>query len=439
MPIAAALILSLALFVAQPAVPEQAVVASQAVESVSLIPAADTTLEMGRGGYEGALEITAYLAGLAAVESTTVDRYLLGIAEVPSSWPAATLEAQAVAARTYLAWTLSRGRSINGTKYDYDICASQYCQVYRGPSGSAVTWANAVVDTGGEILVYEDRPAQALYSSSAGTRTRSVQDIWGGAGVPYLHAVDSPEMEFTPYERWELSVTEDAFQRVFGLGGYSFGEAITDVTMRSAGEGGGQEYVEVHTELGVTAVPATRFRAIFNVHGPDLYPGLMPAARPTGGRWPQTILSYTFEVDYQPPRQISHPLLPPGDAGAPGTLTVVGEGWGHGVGMSQWGAMAMGTAGESYDAILELYYGLSPRDGGAMLPETVRVGLEVERAEISVVADGPFDLVTPGYDPVTLQAGEWTFRRSGSGLVIIGSGAAVYDSPLFRPPRWQPR
>lgn len=414
-------------------------VVSQSVESFSLVPADGTTLEMGRGGYEGTLDIAAYPAGLAAVESTTIDRYLLGISEVPSSWPAATLEAQAVAARTYLAWTLSRGRSINGTKYDYDICASQYCQVYRGPSGAATTWASAVTDTGGEILVYDDRPAQALYSSSAGARTRSVEDIWGGVGVPYLEAVESPELEFTPYARWELTVAEDAFQRVFARGGYSFGAAITDVTLRSPGEGGGPEHVEVHTEQGVTAVPVTRFRAVFNVYGPDLYPGLMPAARPTGGRWPQTILSYTFDVAYEPPRAAGHPLLPPGDAGGPGTLTVVGEGWGHGVGMSQWGAMAMGTAGESYESILGLYYGLSPRDGGAMLPETVRVGLEVERAEITVVADGPFNLTAPGFDTVTMNAGEWTFRRSGQGLVIVGSGAGVYDSPLLRPPRWRPR
>lgn len=427
------------MLVAQPVVPAQPVVVSQPVESVVLVPADGTTLEMGRGGYEGTLEIGAYSAGLAAVESTTIDRYLLGISEVPSSWPAPALAAQAVAARTYLAWTLLRGRSINGTKYGYDICASQYCQVYRGPRGAAASWAAAVVDTGGEILVHDDKPAQALYSASAGARTRSVQDIWGGASIPYLQAVESPELQYTPYERWEVEIVEDAFSRVFARGGYNFGSAVTDVKLRSPGEGNGPESVEVHTDQGVTVIPVTRFRAIFNVHGPDLYPGQMPAARPTGGRWPQTILSYTFGVGYEPAHRPNHPLLPVSDAGAPGTLTVVGEGWGHGVGMSQWGAMAMATAGESYESILDLYYGLPPRDGGALLPETVRVGLEVERAQIDVVADGSFTLTAPGFDPVTLRAGEWTFRRSGQGLVIVGRGTTRYDSPLFRPPRLQPR
>jgi len=406
---------------------------------VVLTPAAGTTLAMARGAYEGTLEIGAYQAGLAAVEETTIDRYLLGITEVPSSWPDEALAAQAVAARTYLAWTLFRGRSINGTRYDYDICASQYCQVYRGPGGSAESWAAAVDRTSGEILVHDDAPAQALYSSSAGARTRYVQDIWGGSGVPYLEAVDSPESEYTPYERWELSVSADAFARVFARGGYSFGSRIDDVTLRSPGEGNGPEQVEVHTELGVTSISATRFRAIFNVHGPDLYPGLMPATRPTGGRWPQTVLSYSFTVDYEPSQESGHPLLPLGEVGGSGGLTVVGEGWGHGVGMSQWGAMAMGTAGESYQSILDLYYGLLPEDRSEMLPAEVRVGLLVEKSQIVVVADGPFELAAPGFDPVVLSPGEWMFRRSGPGLVVVGPGGAVYDSPLFRRVRWQPR
>lgn len=414
-------------------------VVSQRVEAVSLVPAAGTNLSLGRGNYQGTLDISAHHEGLAAVEQTTIDNYLFGITEVPSSWPDEALAAQAVAARTYLAWTLARGRSINGTKYNYDICASQYCQVYRGPGGVAASWATAVERTSGEILMFEGRPAQALYSSSAGTRTRFVQDIWGGSGLPYLQAVDSPESAYTPYTRWELKVSTDIFKHVFSRGGYEFGARIDNVTLRSSGEGNGPEYVEVHTEQGVTAISATRFRAVFNVHGPDLYPGLMPAQRPSGGRWPQTVLSYSFDVSYEQEREPFHPLLPPGETGATGTLTVVGEGWGHGVGMSQWGAMAMGSNGHSYQEILDLYYGLAPQQAEGWLPDEARVGLLVEQAEITVQADGPFTLVAPGFDPVELPAGEWRFRRSGQGLVVVAPGGTVYDSPLFRRIRWQPR
>ncbi len=427
-----ALILALSLAAAQPA-------NSGAVDQVVVDPAPGTTVTMGRGAYEGQLEVTAHPEGLAVVETTTLDRYLLGITEVPASWPQETLAAQAVAARTYLAWTLDRGRSRNGTRYDYDICASQYCQVYRGPGGASDAWALAVASTAGEILTHAGRPAQALYSSSAGARTRANQDVFGGAAVPYLQPVDSPELEVTPYVRWKLEVSAEEFARVFAQSGYAFGDEILDVRLRTDGEGTGQVGVEVHSEQGVTVVPVTRFRAVFNVHGPDLYPGLMPTTRPGGGRWPQSVLSYTFDVLYKPAMKIDKPLLPLSDAAIPGTLTIVGEGWGHGVGMSQWGAMAMGTDGAAYDTILEHYYGLSPVGGGAMLPDTVRVGLAVESPEITFAADGPFDLKTDEYPPVTIGPGEWTIRSSGSALVVVAPEGAHRISPLFRSPRLRPR
>lgn len=426
------LILALSLAVAQPATPG-------VVDQVLVDPAPGTTITMGRGAYEGQLEITTHSTGLAAVETTTLDRYLLGITEVPTSWPEQTLAAQAVAARSYLAWTLDRGRSRNGNRYDYDICASQFCQVYRGPGGAAESWAAAVAGTAGEILTHEGRPAQALYSSSAGSRTRANQDVFGGTAVSYLQPVDSPELEVTPYRRWELSVSEEVFASVFARSGYWFGDEILDVRLRTDGEGTGQVSVEVHSEQGVTVVPVTRFRAVFNVHGPDLYPGLMPAARPSGGRWPQSVLSYTFDVQYERASLIDKLLLPVGDAGLPGTLTVVGEGWGHGVGMSQWGAMAMGSDGADYDSILEHYYGLNPVDGGTMLPSTVRVGLVVESPEVKFTADGPFDLITDEYAPVTVGPGDWTIRRSDAELVVLAPEGSRYDSPLLRVQRFRPR
>ncbi|MDJ0923055.1 MAG: SpoIID/LytB domain-containing protein [Acidimicrobiia bacterium] len=402
------------------------------VESVTLDPGPGTTLAMGRGAYEGRLEIGGYRAGLAAVETATIEDYLLGITEVPSSWPSQTLAAQAVAARTYLAWTLHRGRSINGQRYDYDICASQYCQVYRGPGDAADRWARAVGTTAGQILLHDGRPAQALYSSSAGARTRSVQDVFGGSGVPYLQAVDSPELDVTPYRQWELTVSPRMFRRVFARGGYEFEGEVSDVVLRNPGEGNGLVTIDVVTAHGVTTIPVTDFRAVFNRHGPALYPNHMPVRRANGDRWPQTVLSYTFDIDYEAPSFTSRLPLPESDAGNPGRLTVTGQGWGHGVGMSQWGAMAMGSAGAGYEAILNQYYGLDPVEGGDTLPESVRIGLAVERREIAVVADGPFELVTDEFAPVSVEAGEWVFRRFGRKVIVLTPEGHTYDSQLLR-------
>jgi peptidoglycan hydrolase-like amidase len=100
--------------------------------TVELVPAPGTILSYEGRFYTGRLRVSGHAGGLAVVETVTLDQYLLGIREVPFAWHKEALRAQVVAARTYLAWTLQGGRSINGRRYDYDICATTACQVYSG-------------------------------------------------------------------------------------------------------------------------------------------------------------------------------------------------------------------------------------------------------------------------------------------------------------------
>jgi stage II sporulation protein D len=142
--------------------------------------------------------------GVTAIEALPPEEYLLGIREVPFAWPDEALKTQAVAARTYLAFTLAGGRTATGREHGYDICATTACQVYAGVAGlssaDGVRWRQAVAATASEILLYEGRPVQALYSSTAGDRTRESEDIFPGLDVPYLAAVDSPG-EDSPFVR----------------------------------------------------------------------------------------------------------------------------------------------------------------------------------------------------------------------------------------------
>lgn len=399
-------------------------------DTIELIPVGDTVLSTGRGIYEGTLEVSARPDGLAVVETSALDAYLTGIREVPASWPDATLDAQAIAARTYLAWTLHRGRSIRGERYGFDICASTVCQVYVGPGSAPRSWAAAVTRTTDEILVYDGAPAQALYSSSAGARTRAVQDIWGGSGVPYLQPVDSREVEPTPNARWELVLSAGEFLRVLAAGGYDAGGRVESVGVVSPGEGAGPASVEVQTERGITRIPVSAFRGVFNRYGPELYPGLIPATRPGGGKWPQAILSYTFDIECQAAPVIFDGPVPPSDLLPGGRLTIIGEGWGHGVGMSQWGARAMGGAGATGAEILEHYYGLTPRSAPDLVPEEVRVGLAWGEKEVTVVASGPFEMRVDGLLVGVLIAGEWKLVAMGGGIAIEGPTDA--DPRMYR-------
>lgn len=396
-------------------------------ERVTLEALEGTTFQIGTRRYQGPIELTAFPQGIAVIENVELDAYLAGIREVPFSWPDAALNAQAVAARTYLSWTFVRGRIGDQRRYDYDICATQLCQVYVGAGAAALDdgerWLDAVAATSGEILVYEGRPAQTLYSSSAGTRTRANQDIWGGDPKPYLQPVDSPESGVTPYERWTVEFPTDVFGRILRRGGYDVGGSIDAVSLDRPPEGTGRSRILVASEDGIAAIPVDRFRAVMNVYGPRLYPGSYPAPRPGLRRWHQTIMSYTFDLAFEPGPDVSIAgtrFLPSSDLPELGTVTVTGEGWGHGIGMSQWGAKAMADLGADYDEILEHYYGgLSPGDGGDAVPDMVRVGLAVELPVARVVADGPFRVLIDGVPAGILPGGDWSFPLTNRGIGIL--------------------
>lgn len=398
------------------------------VISIQMVPEEGTEFTIGDRTYAGTISLTRHGNGIAVVEEASVDAYLSGIREVPLSWPEESLKAQAVAARTYLAWTLARGRSADGSVYGFDICATTQCQVYagtgvvQGPDGDR--WLEAIAATERQILVYEDRPAQTLYSSSAGSRTRANQDIWGGEAKPYLQPVDSPEAGVTPYERWEIELDVEAVRRILDRSGAAIGSTIEAIWIEDPGEGNGPRRLVIDSELGRFEIAATTVRDRFNARGSVLYPGLLPAARPDGSRWPQAFLSYTFSVDFVPGDATPpSPLLPSEDLPSAGTVTFTGEGWGHGIGMSQWGAKAMADDGAPYTEILQHYYGgLDPVDGGPAVPEFVRIGLAWGRSDVVVATDGPFELRINEVPAVRLGAGEWQFRMAGGGIVALPAG-----------------
>lgn len=408
---------------------------ANAIVDITIVPRTGTEIKWRNRSYVGELTISTAGRNLALVEEVELDAYLRGIHEVPLSWPDETLKAQVVAARTYLAWTMDRGRSSAGRKYDFDICATIQCQVYGGSSPGEsideVRWDDAISRTSREILLYEDAPAQALYSSSAGARTRAIQDIWAATPKPYLQAVDSPELEVTPYRSWTVEVPAEAFRRVVGEAGFVVGGVISSVRVVGPGEGLGPDRVEIQSELGVTSIQVSRIRGIFNKYGPALYPGLFPGPRPSGRRWPQTILSYSFETsvvgEAEAESDSLFSFLPASDLPSPLTIVFDGEGWGHAIGMSQWGIKAMGDDGWIYGDMLAHYYGgLRPTDGGRYIPDTVRIGLTWKLPTLEFEATGSFDLWINGTFAGVLPAGRWQFDRSSSGIRLTPPEGAEF-------------
>lgn len=124
----------------------------------------------GTGTFRGAIEVRRNGRGLAVVNHLSLEEYVRGIDEVPPSWPAAALQAQAIAARTYAAHTALAGEA-RWRELGADICATSACQVYRGLDAERRAqghgWLGAVEATAGRALLEGGRPIRASYSSEA--------------------------------------------------------------------------------------------------------------------------------------------------------------------------------------------------------------------------------------------------------------------------------
>ena len=124
----------------------------------------------GTGTFRGAIEVRRNGRGLAVVNHLSLEEYVRGIDEVPPSWPAAALQAQAIAARTYAAHKALAGEA-RWREVGADICATSTCQVYRGldaeKRAKGYGWLRAVEDTAGRALLEGGRPIMASYSSTA--------------------------------------------------------------------------------------------------------------------------------------------------------------------------------------------------------------------------------------------------------------------------------
>ncbi|GAA1498051.1 SpoIID/LytB domain-containing protein [Paeniglutamicibacter kerguelensis] len=160
------------------------------------------------------------------------DEYLYGLAEVPSSWPGAVLQAQAIAGRTYAMRKIDKVRA----SCDCNVTDEVQDQKFTGwrkeneQPGYGAMWKAAVdatvsrsggTPTSGKVVMYGGRLAETLYSSSTGGATRNSEDVWGGAALPYLRSRDDswslkPSAN-NPYDSWTQSVSQAKMAKVFGL------------------------------------------------------------------------------------------------------------------------------------------------------------------------------------------------------------------------------
>src|SRR5262245_8991155 len=283
--------------------------------------------------YPGTLSVKRSDDGtLALMVTLPFEEYLKGIAEVPPSWPRAALEAQAIAARSY-ALANTGWEGAQGEPLKTPICATTSCQVYRGipvPFDPSVRrWFAAVRRTSGEVLLYGDRPADTVYFSTSNGQTYGNDQVFGSAPLPYLRPVAERDDGASPTSHWRVPVPFGDLATFLSAGDL-WPDPARITSVRRVGS-----TIEIAGHGTARSVDAGAFRDTVNAWASCLMPGRYP----TDGL-PTTIPSDWYDVG----------------SGARAAI-VTGRGWGHGVGMVQWGAYGKAKRGWTADRILGYYYG----------------------------------------------------------------------------------
>ena len=367
------------------------------VGDVRIAGGEDTLIAVDGRRYHGAIELR---ADGQVVNDVDVERYVAGVAEMPSRWPMAALEAQAVAARTYAWWSAAAGGSRG-----YDLCDSTACQVYRGAEvvlDGGERWAAAVEATAGQVLVDDDgAPVLARYFSTSGGRTYANEEVFPATGArDHLVAIDDPYDAVSPYHRWQVRLTRAEFDEILSRGErLSATVPVADVERTGAVDDVTAGFVVRGGDGAQVEVGAVELRDFLSRVAPARFPDRFPGRRADGLRpLPSTVPSSRFTV-----------------AVGDDEVVLSGRGWGHGVGMGQYGARGRAAAGDSADEILAAYYnGLTPTTSDA-LPERIRVGLGAPRGEVVVSGDDLLTITADDGVVVERAIGPWTASRTGRG------------------------
>lgn len=284
------------------------------IKNIYLIETGVNPVFINESGYRGRIEIHNVLGKIFIINIVNIEEYLASVvpSEMPSSWNMEALKAQSIAARTYTYYHLTRK---NDSKSIYDLDATTNFQVYKGIIAEKESSTKAVRDTSGIIMTYNYAPILAYFHSTSGGKTADDKYVWDGDDLPYLSSVQCTYSKDSPHYEWtteiKLSEIEKAlmkkYQRIGKIKKISFkkfDDRVVEVNI-------------VHAN-GNLLLTGNQFRLMLD---------------------PSRLKSTFFTAKQNQD-----------------SFHIYGKGWGHGVGMCQWGAKGRGEKGFNYEQILTYYY-----------------------------------------------------------------------------------
>lgn len=285
-------------------------------------------------------------AGVLVVNVLAVEQYLRGVVPLEiggnrAAQEQAAVEAQAVAARSYTFVRLAAAGGSGARHVHYDVVAGTSDQVYGGADAERAFSDAAVASTSGTVLKYGGRTVDAPYSASCGGETASADEVWRTGSAAYLRRVSdripgTQRYYCDPAPRFAWTRTLESAELDAALRQYL--RAYT--TVPASGPGHARVVtVDGRTPSGRVAVLRVETdNGRYTLRGNDVRYVL----RSPGGE----ILNSTY-FSVEPEN---------GAGGELRRLVIRGNGWGHGIGMCQWGAIGRARAGQDFRTILRTYY-----------------------------------------------------------------------------------
>ena len=337
---------------------------------------------LGSRRYRGRVQLLVRGGQVQVVNHLGIETYLTSVvgSEMPHKWPLQALQAQAVAARTYA--LRQRGKA-----GDFDVKATVSSQVYRGVESETPSTIEAVESTRSLVLVHGGRLINAVFHSSSGGATEPSGEVWRNQ-LPYLVSVADHD-QHSPVHRWNKRFDDDELRDLFReIGGVKRLQVLKTSstgrvrTARVQGPHGSLVLTgrELRKRLGLKST-MVQFELINGSVGSSTASSTAPtqavsqsvsrAAPPLIGLWqdsasgPDTTPSRSSRLaSLLPPPPPPLPQLNPSAFNRPRldvregelVLEARGQGFGHGVGMSQWGAHGLALQGADFRQILLHYY-----------------------------------------------------------------------------------
>jgi stage II sporulation protein D len=281
---------------------------------IKIVPHQDASIYINRRIFRGQIDIIRERnMRLLVVNHVNVEDYLKGVLyhEISHKWPIEAIKAQAVASRTFALYKAK----INA-KRDYDLTSDMYSQMYGGRTSEKYRTSRGVDATRGEILTYKDKLFPAYFHATCAGHTEDVSVLWNEDLVP-LKGVKCDFCKKSKHYHWSRRLDLGDMEDTLRKNGYDI-DNIKDIIILTRDRSGRILDINIKGQRVNAIISAKDFRQIF---GPKLIRSTNFTVRVSGN-------SAYFN----------------------------GFGWGHGVGMCQWGAYFMARQGYGYKEILQYYY-----------------------------------------------------------------------------------